>query len=353
MTDVLTGSTVAAPTPVTPDLIMQIGMGFWASKVLLSAVELQLFTHLDGRSLSSDELATAMHLHPRPCPDFLDALLALGLLERDGDGPGARYRNTAETALFLSKASPAYVGGLLEMANRRLYAHWAHLTEALQTGEPQNELKSGAPSFFEAVYADQAALEEFVRAMRGAQLGNFQTLAAAIDFDAHTHFCDLGGADGSLSVTLATAHPHLTGVSFDLPIVTSIAEKFIAASGLTDRVVARPGDFFIDPFPPADVYLMGNILHDWPESNRRALLRKAFEALPSGGIFVAIENVIDDARRHNAFGLLMSLNMLIELPGGSDYTGAQFDDWARAAGFHHTELRPLTGPSSAAIAFKA
>jgi hypothetical protein len=353
MTEVLTESTVAASTPVTPDQIMQIGMGFWASKALLSAVELQLFTLLDGCSMTSDELAGAMHVHPRPCPDFLDALLALGLLERDGDGPDARYRNTADTAVFLSKTSPAYVGGLLEMANRRLYPYWAHLTEALQTGEPQNELRSGAPSFFEAVYADEAGLEEFLRAMRGAQLGSFHALAGAIDFDSHTRFCDLGGADGSLSVMLATAHPHLTGVTFDLPIVTPIAERFVAASGLTDRVVARSGDFFTDPFPPADVYLMGNILHDWPESNRRALLRKACDALPSGGIFVAIENVIDDARRHNAFGLLMSLNMLIELPGASDYTGAQFDDWARAAGFHHTEVRPLAGPTSAAIAFKA
>ena len=105
--------------------------------------------------------------------------------------------------------------------------------------------------------------------------------------------------------------------------------------------------------PSADVYFMGNILHDWSEDQKLALITKAYEALPAGGLLVAIENVIDDERRANSFGLLMSLNMLIELPEGFDYTGSQFDGWARTAGFTHTEIRPLAGPTSAAIAYKA
>jgi len=139
---------------------------------------------------------------------------------------------------------------------------------------------------------------------------------------------------------------------FDLPPVVPIATANLASKGVADRVTAIAGDFFVDDFPAADVYLMGNVLHDWDETTKQTLIDKAYAGLPSGGILVTIENVIDDARRTNAFGLLMSLNMLIELPGGFDYTGAQFDTWARKAGFSRTEVRHLAGPTSAVIAYK-
>jgi len=342
-----------ALTTVTPEHILQIGMGFWASKTLLSAVELELFTHLGDDALTADEIAATLDLHARSRFDFLDALVALGLLGRDGDGPGARYRNTPETALFLDKRSPAYVGGILEMANARLYGFWGSLTEALHTGQPQNEIKTGAPGLFEGVYADPDRLQVFLDGMQGVQLGAFSALCAALDLSPYSTFCDVGGANGTLAAMVAEANPHLTGVVFDLPPVAPVAEANLADHGVADRVEVVAGDFFADEFPPADVYFMGNILHDWDEAQKRQLLEKAYAGLRPGGVLVAIENVIDDERRSNAFGLLMSLNMLIELPGGFDYTGAQFDAWAKAAGFARTEVRPLAGPSSAAIAYKA
>jgi len=342
-----------APTgDVHPDHILQIGMGFWASKTLLSAVELDLFTELSSGGLTAAQIANRLDLHQRGRDDFLDALVALGLLARDGDGPGAVYSNTPDTAVFLDKGSPAYLGGILAMSSARLYGFWGSLTEALHTGLPQSEIKTGAPGLFDGVYADPERLENFLDGMTGLQLGAFTALSHELDLSDRTSFCDIGGANGTLAAIVAAANPSLTGLVFDLPPVVPIATANLASKGVADRVTAIAGDFFVDDFPAADVYLMGNVLHDWDETTKQTLIDKAYAGLPSGGILVAIENVIDDARRTNAFGLLMSLNMLIELPGGFDYTGAQFDTWARKAGFSRTEVRHLAGPTSAVIAYK-
>jgi hypothetical protein len=335
-----------------PSHIMQVGMGFWASKTVLSAVELELFTHLGDESLTGEELGERLGLHPRATYDFLDTLVALGLLARDGDGSAGRYRNTADTAAFLDKRSPAYIGGILEMCNARLYSFWGDLTEALRTGQPQNEVKHTGKPMFEELYSDPARLEQFMRAMQGISLGNFHALAENFDFSRYESLCDVGGATGQLSSIVATRHPHLRCTSYDLPVVEPIAERAIASAGLSDRVTAASGDFFADPLPRADVITMGLILHDWNLERKMHLIRAAYDALPEGGAFIVIENLIDDARRENAFGLMMSLNMLIEFGDAFDYTGSDFAGWCREAGFKEIEIVPLTGPTSAGIAYK-
>lgn len=337
---------------VDPAHILQVGMGFWASKTLLSAVELGLFSELGSGSMTGAELGARLGLHDRAVPDFPDALLALGFLERDGDGPDARYRNTAETAAFLDRSGPAYVGGMLEMCNARLYGFWGDLTEALRTGQPQNEVKHAGSAMFDELYADEERLEQFMRAMAGISAGPQHALANTFDFAPYATVCDIGGATGQLSTVLAARHPHLRCVSFDLPVVAPIAERSIAAAGLADRVTTASGDFFTDPLPQADVITMGLILHDWDLDGKRHIVKSAYDALPDGGVLIAIDSIIDDARRENAFGLLMSLNMLIEFGVAFDYTGAQFTEWCLEAGFSETEILPLTGPTSAAIAYK-
>jgi precorrin-6B methylase 2 len=344
----------AAPreTALDPSHIVEVGLGFWASKTLLSAVELELFTMLGEEAMTGEQLRERLGLHPRATFDFLDTLLALGFLERDGSGSEGRYRNTPQAAAFLDKRRPAYVGGLLEMCNARLYGFWGDLTEALRTGQPQNEIKHTGRPMFAELYSDEARLEQFMEAMRGIQMGNFQALANGFDFARYETVCDVGGATGQLAVTLATRHPHLRCTSFDLKVVEPIAARTIEAAGLADRVSTAAGDFFTDPLPQADVICMGNILHDWNLEGKLHLIRSAYRSLPEGGALIAIENVIDDDRRQNAFGLMMSLNMLIEFGDAFDYTGAQFGSWCRDVGFSRTEILPLTGPSSAAIAYK-
>jgi hypothetical protein len=337
---------------VDPSHIMQVGMGFWASKSVLSAVELELFTQLGSAALTGEEVGEQLGLHPRAIDDFLDALVALGFLERDGDGSGSRYRNTAETAAFLDKNSPTYIGGMLEMCNARLYGFWGDLTEALQTGKPQNEVKRTGTAMFEELYSDPGRLEQFMGAMAGISAGNFHALAEAFDFSRYETVCDVGGATGQLSMILAGRHPHLRCTSYDLPPVAPIAEKAIAAAGLSDRVSVAAGDFLADPLPHADVITMGLILHDWNLERKLHLIRAAYDALPDGGALIVVENLIDDARRENAFGLLMSLNMLIEFGDAFDYSGADFAGWCTDAGFRNVEIMPLSGPASAGIAYK-
>jgi O-methyltransferase domain/Dimerisation domain len=339
-------------TDLSPARIMEVGMAFWSAKVLLSAVELGLFTKLGANALTGRELRTVLDLHRRADPDFFDALVALRFLERDGTGPEARYRNTDETARFLDRRSPQFIGGFLEMANARLYRFWGDLTEGLRTGRPQNEIKHIGEAMFAELYSRPERLEQFMNAMSGISAGNFRALAEKFDFSRYRTLCDVGGATGQLSVFVAERHPHMQCISADLSEVTRIAERRIAAAGLADRVSARPLDFFSEPLPKADVVTMGMILHDWNLEKKMHLIRAAYEALPADGAFVVVENLIDDERRENAFGLLMSLNMLIEFGDAFDFTAADFFGWCREAGFRRTEVIPLGGPASAGVAYK-
>jgi hypothetical protein len=335
-------------TPTTPDGIMQLGLGFWGSKTLLSAVEIGLFTELAKEgALDLETLSERFMLHPRSARDFLDALVSLGMLERDGD----RYANTPETDLFLDREKSSYVGGMLEMANARLYPFWGSLTEALRTGQPQNEAKSGE-NLFTALYADPARLKGFLEAMTGISLGSAMAIANKFPWDRYETFVDVGAAQGGLPVQVALAHEHLSGGGFDLPAVGPIFEEYVDSHGLGERLRFYPGDFFTEPLPATDVLVMGHILHDWNLEEKRMLLGKAYEALPEGGALIVYEAMIDDDRKENAFGLLMSLNMLIETPGGFDYTGADCSAWMRETGFRETYVEHLVGPDSMVVGVK-
>ncbi|MBA4142731.1 MAG: methyltransferase [Nitrosospira sp.] len=335
-----------------PSRILEVGFGFWNSKVLLTAVELELFTKLGDEAMTGEALGKALDLHPRGIWDFFDALVALGFLDRDGNGPAATYSNTEETRLFLDKNNPEYIGGILEMASERLFRFWSDLGPALKTGKPQNEIKHSQKPMFEVLYEDLPRLEQFMGAMRGISLGNFRAFAEKFDFSGYKSLCDVGGATGLLSSLVAPRHPHLKCTTFDLPAVEPIARKWIAKAGLTGRIEVVSGDFLTDALPKADIITMGMILHDWNLDKKKHLIRLAYEALPENGVFVAIENLIDDERRTNAFGLMMSLHMLIEFGDAFDFTGADFWSWCQEAGFRRYEVMHLAGPCSAAIAYK-
>jgi predicted nicotinamide N-methyase len=332
---------------VTPANIFKLGFGFWESKTLLSAVELGLFTELAKGPADLDDLSRRLGLHDRSARDFLDALVALKLLDRRN----GRYSNTPETDHFLDRAKPSYVGGLLEMANARLYEIWGSLTEALKTGQNQNEAKESG-DVFAALYADPDRLRLFLAAMSGVSLGAAQAIAAKFPWKDYKTFVDIGTAQGIVPVTIARAHNHLSGAGYDLPEVKPVFDEFIAQQGVSDRVKFLAGNFFTDALPTADVLIMGHILHDWDLAQKRMLLEKAHAALPKGGALIVYESIIDDERRQNAFGLLMSLNMLIETTGGFDFTGADCQAWMREAGFSQTRVEPLVGADSMVVAIK-
>jgi hypothetical protein len=338
----------------SPANIMQIGTGFWASKILLSAIKFQLFTKLaqqPGRSGLEIKKMLSLQCTDRHLFDFLDALTVFGFLQREGLLETATYSNTVDTDTFLDKNKTSYIGGMLEMLNNRLYDFWGNLEEGLLTGSPQNEVKKGE-DFFGLIYQDPEKLKEFCQAMSGIQIGNFMALAQKFDFSKFNTLTDIGGSAGLLSVMVAKHQDHITCTSLDLPPVQPIASETISHFNLKDRVAAKNVDFFADEFPKSDIVTMGNILHDWDEEKKILLMQKAYDALPEGGAFIAIEGIIDDERKENAFGMMMSLNMLIETGTGFDYSFADFNKWAKTVGFKSTTLMPLNGPSSAAIAYK-
>ncbi len=331
-----------------PEAILRTGLAFWPSKTLLSAVELGLFTELARGPQDEAGLRERLRLHERSARDFLDTLVALGFLHR----ANGRYANTPETDLFLDRNKPSYLGGILEMANARLYPFWAGLTDGLRTGQPQNEIKSGGPGFFEALYAEPDRLAQFLAAMTGLSHGANLAIARTFPWKDYRSFVDVGTAQGDLAAQVALANSHLRGQGFDLPAVQPIFDEYVTRVGVADRLTFAAGDFFADDLPKADVILMGHILHDWDLPTKEMLIGKAFAAIPSGGALIVYESIIDDDRSKNAFGLMMSLNMLIETPGGFDYTGADCMGWMKAAGFSATRVEPLVGPDSMVVGIK-
>lgn len=326
---------------LSPDRIMQLGLGFRASKVLLCAVELEIFTELAEEPLDRETLRQRVGLHERGARDFLDTLVALGMLDRQGD----IYRNTPETDFYLDRNKPSYIGGMLELANTLIYPVWTSLTDALKTGEPHARIKDGE-DLFDFVYSDQASLARFAQGMTGASLPVAKALAQEFPWDRYRTVIDIGAAEGGALAEIAAAHPHLEGGGLDLPRMRPVFEAYMRRRGLDDRLRFYAGDFLAEPLPSADVLVMGQILHDWSLEMKHELLAKAHAALPKGGVLIVYDQMIDDERRENVAGLLMSLSMLVGTRGGFDYTGADGISWMREAGFTGVRRKQLTSSYS-------
>jgi hypothetical protein len=334
-------------TPASADQIERVAFGFMASKVLFAAIEFGLFTELAKGPSNGQGLTERLGLHPRGVRDFLDALVALGMLERRGE----LYSNTTETDFYLDRAKPTYIGSFFDMWNVRGYPYWGSVEEALRTGKPQNEIKGGE-DLFAAVYGNPERLRLFLRSMTGHSLPSAIAIAQKFPWQKYKTFVDVGTAQGCLPVQVALANPHLVGQGFDLPMVRPFFEEYVASFGLQERLQFHNGDFFKDSLPSSDVLVMGMILHDWDLEERRMLLKKAYDALPEGGSLIVYEHLIDDERRRDVAGLLISLTMLIETQGGFGYTGAACCGWMREAGFKETYVEQLTGIESMVVGVK-
>jgi O-methyltransferase domain/Dimerisation domain len=330
------------------DRFIQLGLGFWAAKVLLSALELGVYSELAQRPADAETLAARLGLHERGARDFLDSQVALGLLERE-DGV---YRDAPDAAMFLDRRKDTYIGGLLEMANEHWYRSWGNLTEALRTGQPQNNIGGQDGDPFDALYADPELMRRFQKAMTGGTMAAAQALATKFPWSKFSSVTDAGCSEGVLLSRVLREHPHLTGIGFDLPPVAPTFEETAAHFELADRMRFAPGSFLTDPLPGADLIVLGRVLHDWDLKTKRMLLDKAYRALPAGGAVIVYESMIDDDRRANAFGLLTSIHMLLESPGGFDYSGADCIGWMTETGFRDCTAEPLAEPVSVVVGYK-
>lgn len=340
--ELIQSTAASGRTPRGADEIIQLGLGFWTSQVLLCAVELGLFTELAGKQLDGETLRARLGLHQRGAPDFFDVLVSLGLLERTG----GLYRNSASAEKMLNRANEqTYIGGLLEIAHAQWYASWGNLITALRDGKPQNSVTSGSEDSFGALYNDPARAQKFSRAMTGGAMTCGLALAKLSVWGTVSTVADIGSSEGGLLSQLLRHHPHLAGTGFDLPEVADSFHRTAAEAGLADRMSFAAGDFFADPLPGADVLIYGHVLHDWDLETKRFLLRKAFGALQPGGLVMIYDTLIDDERNDRTFAMLMSLHMLLESPGGFDYTGTDCLGWLESAGFRDCHIDHLTGPN--------
>ena len=346
---ILTNLLVGVPmSELSPDRIIETGLAFWTSKVLLSALELDLFSELGQQPGNLNEISQRVGLHARGAKDFLDSLVALRFLDRI-DGV---YHNTPETACFLDRNKSSYIGGILEHANIELYPVWEKLTSALKTGKPQHAIQDTENDIFFSLYENDEKIARFMRAMSGYSRASNDCIARQFPWSEYQSFVDVGAAGGDLAVQIASTHPHLNGIGFDLEEVAPCFQKNIASNQLEERLYFVAGDFFSDPLPETDVILMGHILHDWDMEKKRLLLKKAYEALPAGGVLVVYESLIDDDRCENSLGLLMSLNMLVRTQGGFDFTGSDCCLWMKEAGFRNPRVEQLQGSDSMVVAVK-
>jgi 3-hydroxy-5-methyl-1-naphthoate 3-O-methyltransferase len=327
------------PSPVP---LMALSTGFWAFKTLAAAHDFDLFTRLsNGASTTCLELAQALGISPRPAEMLLTGCAALGLLEKS-DG---RYRNAPISEAYLVRGKPHYFGGWVEMADKRLYAGWGKLTEALRTNQPTTWDPAVQSLLFDG--EDPKVLVLFWEAMHSLSTMTARKLGEAVDFGHSQRLLDIGGGSGAFDIELCRRYPQLRATVFDLPHVVEIAAGKVAQAGLSGRIQTAPGDFFgAAPFPADhDVHLLSMILHDWDEAKDRALLRRSYEALPGGGMIVVSELLVNDDKTGPAPAALMSLNMLIETEG-RNYTPGEYTEWMEDAGFRGVETVWFDAPGA-------
>lgn len=332
----------------SPGPLMQLSSGFWAFKTLAAAHELGLFEHLaSGRGTTVQELADAFGLDPRPAEMLLTGCASLGLLDKKA----GRYRNAPASEAYLVPGKPHYFGGWIEMADKRLYAGWGKLADALRTNRPTTWNPETQASLFDG--EDPKMLSLFWEAMHSLSTMTARALGGAFDFGAHRRLLDIGGGSGAFDIELCGQYPDLHASVFDLPHVADIAASKVAQAGLSHRIDTVGGTFFGE-FPTGyDVHLFSMIMHDWNEAKNKALLRSSYDTLPPGGVVVISELLVDDDKSGPAPAALMSLNMLIETEG-RNYTAAEYTVWLREAGFADIETVRFDAPGAngAVIGFK-
>lgn len=339
---------------LSPSRLMKLGFAFTASRTLLSAVELGVFDTLEEQgALTCEQLRDKINLHERVMPDFADALVALDVLQRDGDDTvTALYRNSAEASAFLTRGGDTSMQAILVMGGRRLYGFWNGLTDALRTGGMQNEARDSEQNY-EKMYETKEAVAAFQSAMRRRHLPAHRALARKFNMKRYNTVLDLGGGLAQLACELTREHEHVTVTSLDMPAVTELARDSVQEEGQSRRVVCVSGDFLDEKaLPRADVVVMSTVLHGHGLEEKLLLIRKAYDVLRDGGALIVLESLIDDARRTGVEALLMSLNMVIETPGGFDFSAKQFKLWAEPIGFQSFDVIELAPPLAATVAYK-
>jgi hypothetical protein len=340
---------------ISPEPILQMATGFWVSKALMAAVELEVFTRLAGKKVSIKELQDILQMEQRPAEVFATSLASLGLLEvRAAEGKRI-YSNSPLSDWFLDKGKPSYMGDIVVMFDRRLYKGWDKLVQALRTNKPVSSQEGGgAEVLFDQAKSNEAVQEmkTFTHSMYGISVGPAMALAKTFDFGRYSRMMDIGGA-GVYCIEVVKAHPNMSATVFDLQPVCEVADEYIAKANLQNKIRTSQLDFWKQPLPKGyDLAFLSHILHDYDREKGVFLLKKIHESLPSGGAVLISEWLINDEMSGPAPSALMGLNMIVETFGGKNYSFDEISEMLKAAGFTRIERRPLAAPAELVIGYK-
>ncbi|MBJ8154341.1 methyltransferase [Bacillus cereus] len=322
--------------------LMEIASGFWASKTLATAVELEIFNQIPQEGIGLDELSKKLKIKSRPAEMLLTGCTSLGLLQKKN----TLYYNSPLSEEFLVKGKPYYFGGVVTMLDKREYIPWSRLTDAVKNNERQTG-KGASAGLFDDVTADSQEQRIFTEAMHSWSIQSGKELVNAIDFSKYKKLLDVGGGSGAYCIEIAKKFPNIQAVVFDLPSALKITAKKIIDANLSTRIQTYTGNFFTDELPKSsDVILLSMILHDWSTDENLTILQNCYNALPSGGEIIISELMVDDDKTGPVFAALMSLNMLIETTGGQNYTWSEYTDWLTNIGFVDIRRVEISSPAS-------
>jgi acetylserotonin O-methyltransferase len=331
-----------------PAVVFDLLEAFRASKSMFAAVRLGVFDALEEGPKSAEVLAGKLQTNADALGRLLDVCVSLQLLSRTPDG----YKNTPVATTYLCRDSPRRMTGYLNYSDEVLWKLWANLEDAVREGTHRWKQTFGWDSpIFSNFFRTDERRREFLLGMHGYGQASSPRVVAAFDLGRFRQLVDLGGATGHLALAACERYPDLRATVFDLPGAIPLAREMIAASPVADRVTALAGDFFADPLPPADLYALGRILHDWSEEKIRMLLRKVSDHLPEHGALLIAEKLIDDDRRGPLSAHLQSLNMLV-VTEGKERTPAEYEALLREAGFSDIRFQRTNSPLDAILATK-
>lgn len=334
---------IADPAP-----ILDLLEAFRRSKTMFAAVSLGAFDALSSGPKNLTALAGELACSRDGMERLLDACVSLGLLVKNGSD----YSNTSAAQTYLTKDSPRRMTGYISYSNSVMWKLWAHLEDAVREGShrwPQAYGWDGP--IFSNFFKSEEAKREFLMGMHGFGVISSPQVVSAFDLSAFQHLVDLGGATGHLACAACARYPHMSATVFDLPDAIPLADEIIAATPVADRVTTQGGDFFVDALPPADLYAVGRILHDWSEDKVHRLLQRIAEALPEGGGLLIAEKMLSDDKTAPRWALMQSLNMLT-CTEGKERTLPEYVLLLTQHGFRHIRGSRTQGPIDAILAIK-
>jgi SAM-dependent methyltransferase len=324
---------------MNPNTIREFASSFQKSRILLSGFELDIFSYLDEKGSTNQQIAANLHLDEHACERLLNALVSLGFLKKEIQV----FFNTSDSYTFLSKKSPEYLGGL--MHSNHLWNTWSNLTKVVKTGVSAN------PSDINERGEDW--LFPFISAMHDRAKKQAPQQLSGIDLSGINSVMDIGGGSGAFSMEFIRLKPVIEATVFDLPNVIPITKKFLEKEGFSGRVKTYAGDYTTDDLPNGfDLVFLSAIIHSNSLEVNQDLIRKCYSCLNKNGKIVIQDWIMNNDRTQPTAGAIFAINMLVGTEAGDCFTEQEVSEMMTKAGFRNISRKEFESGSSQMIAIK-